>query len=146
MAVRPVLIRRPPEEVWAVLCDGRRYAEWVVGTHASRPLDERWPQIGTAIAYVIRAGPWELRGRTVVRDHRPGRRLELEACTRALGSARISIEVRPWGEHALVTLDEHPLTGPGGRLHTVVSELVLQARHRCMTKRLAHVVENGARG
>ncbi|MDT0346373.1 SRPBCC family protein [Streptomyces litchfieldiae] len=142
MAIRPILIKRPPDAVWAVLRDGRRYAEWVVGTAESVPLDADWPEVGSAIRYTVKVGPRRLSGRTVVRDHEPGRRLELEARSRLVGTARIGIEVRPWGEYSLVTIDEHPLTGPGGRLHNVASDFLLQLRHRLMLRRLAHVVES----
>jgi uncharacterized protein YndB with AHSA1/START domain len=141
MAVRPVLIRRPPESVWAVLADGRRYADWVVGTHGSEPLDDDWPANGSAIRYVVRVGPWRLSGRTVVRGCEPGRRLELEAQSGALGTARIGIAVRPWGEGSLVEVDEHPLAGPGGKLHDWATDALLQLRHRRMLRRLARVVE-----
>ncbi|MGK5532978.1 SRPBCC family protein [Streptomyces sp. URMC 129] len=144
MAIRPVLIRRPPEAVWAVLRDGHRYADWVVGTHASEPLDGDWPAVGSAIKYTVKAGPWHAGGRTVVRAHEPGTRLELEAQSGVLGSARISIEVRPWGEDTLVVVDEHPLTGPGGKLHNMASDALLQLRHRRMLRKLARVVESTA--
>ncbi|WP_326595514.1 SRPBCC family protein [Streptomyces sp. NBC_01803] len=142
MAIRSVLIRRPPDAVWAVLRDGRRYADWVVGTHASEPLDDAWPAVGAAIEYTVKAGPRQLSGRTVVRAHEPGRRLELEAKSGLLGTARIAIEVRPWGEETLVILDEHPLTGAGGKLHNMASDTLLQLRHRRMLRKLARVVES----
>ncbi len=141
MAVRPILIRRPPEAVWAVLGNGHRYAEWVVGTHDSRPLDGDWPAVGSALRYVVRVGPWRLSGQTVVRVNEPGRRLELEAHSGRLGTARIAIEIRPWGDDTLVIVDEHPLAGPGGRLHNRGSEALLQLRHRRMLRQLARVVE-----
>ena len=39
MAVRHRLIRVSPDEVWDVLADGNRYAEWVVGTSESHPIN-----------------------------------------------------------------------------------------------------------
>jgi uncharacterized protein YndB with AHSA1/START domain len=142
MAVRAVLVHRSPGTVWSVLSDGTRYGEWVVGTSSSEPESGTWPQPGSAIRYTVRLGTWRLSGRTIVRDAEPGRRLELEATTRGLGSARIGIEVRPWGDDALVTIDEHPLRGPGGRFHNVGTEFLLQLRHRMMLRRLARVVES----
>ncbi|ARQ67783.1 SRPBCC family protein [Streptomyces marincola] len=145
MAVRPVLIERPPPAVWAVLADGDRYADWVVGTAGSRPLTGTWPQVGSALQYAVRIGPKVLHGRTVVRACEPVRLLELEAQSRLVGTARIGIELRPWGEeHTLVTIDEHPLTGPGGRLHNALADALLHLRNRRMVQRLAHVVESDA--
>ncbi|ONK10173.1 SRPBCC family protein [Streptomyces sp. MP131-18] len=142
MAVRPVLIRRPPSAVWAVLADGTRYAEWVVGTAGSQPVEGTWPEVGAALRYTVKVGPATLHGRTVVRACEPVGVLELEAVSRLVGTARIGIDLRPWGEeNTLVTIDEHPLTGPGGRLHSMLSEALLQIRNRRMVRRLAQVVE-----
>ncbi|GAB3106420.1 SRPBCC family protein [Streptomyces calidiresistens] len=141
MAVRPVLIRRSPRVVWEVLSDRRCYAEWVVGTREARPSHGDWPEPGSALRYEMGVGRWRLPGRTVVRVCEPGKRLELEAEAGRLGTARIALELRPWGEDTLVIVDEHPLTGPGGRLHNALSEALLHQRHRRMLRNLASVVE-----
>ncbi|MER5766166.1 SRPBCC family protein [Streptomyces sp. NPDC001985] len=145
MAVRHRLIRRPPEAVWAVLADGSRYGEWVVGPDASREDGSDWPRLGATIEYTIRLGPWSGSGKTTVRDVEPPHRIELEADSGRLGTARIAIEVRPWGEHTLVVVDEHPLRGPGGHLHNAAFDALLQLRHRRMLGRLAEVVERSPR-
>lgn len=152
MARRHVLVRRPPDQVWAVLADGERYADWVVGTHESRRAHGDWPRPGSAIEYSVRlAAPGPLNrvlpemtygNRTVVRICDAPRRLELEARAGWLGTARIAIDVRPWGgRESFVTLDEHPLTGPGARAHTMLLDLAMLPRHRRMLDRLATVVE-----
>jgi uncharacterized protein YndB with AHSA1/START domain len=144
MAVRHALVKRPPEAVWAVLSDGSRYAEWVVGTRRTEEADQGWPEVGTAIRYEMRIGPVTLANRTEVRLCEPLRRLELEASAGRLGSARISLQLIPWGAaETLVVVDEHPLRGPSARLHGAPLELLLQWRHRRMLERLAGVVEAG---
>ncbi len=144
MAVRHRLITASPQTVWAVLADGDRYAEWVVGTSDSTPLRGRWPEKGAAITYEVRLGPARLTNETVVRRCEEGTALELEAHAGWLGTARIAIELRPWGEHCLVIVDEHPLRGVGGTLHTVGTEALIQLRHRAMLPRLAKVCEGDA--
>ncbi|MVO88665.1 SRPBCC family protein [Streptomyces sp. p1417] len=146
MAVRHRLVKRRPEDVWAVLADGNQYAEWVVGTSESHPVEGHWPQRDAVIAYEIRLGPLRLANRTVVRRCEEGSALELEAHAGPLGTARISVELRPWGEHCLVILDEHPLQGAGGRLHNMGFEALIQLRHRAMLGRLARLCEHGGRG
>ncbi|MFD6417643.1 SRPBCC family protein [Streptomyces sp. NPDC060194] len=141
MAVRHQLIRRPPRALWDVLGDESRYHEWVVGTHSSYPAEGAWPQEGSSLRYTVRFGPKEFTGRTVVRRHDPPHVLELEAHSGALGSARIAFDIRPWGEHTLVVLDEHPLRGPGAAVHNGVVDALMQLRHRRMLARLAEVVE-----
>ncbi|MFS8198042.1 SRPBCC family protein [Streptomyces sp. CWNU-52B] len=145
MAARHRLIKRSPREVWAVLADGTRFADWVVGTASSYPVRGRWPQVHSAIGYEVRVGFLKLTNETVVRACDEERELELEAKAGPLGTARIAVELRPWGDHTLVIIDEHPLQGVGGLLHNVAVEGVIQLRHRAMLKRLAEVCE-GDRG
>ncbi|MBQ0851411.1 SRPBCC family protein [Streptomyces sp. BH-SS-21] len=141
MAVRHRLIKKSPREVWSVLADGTRYADWVVGTASSYPVRGWWPQVHSAIGYEVRVGLWTLRNESVVRACVEERELELEAIAGPLGTARIAIELRPWGEYTLVIIDEHPLQGAGGTLHNVAVEGLIQVRHRAMLKRLAEVCE-----
>lgn len=58
--------------------------------------------------------------------------------------ARIAVELRPWGEQCLVIVDEHPLRGPGGLVHNVGVEALIQVRHRAMLARLAKLCESRA--
>ncbi|MFD6988485.1 SRPBCC family protein [Streptomyces sp. NPDC059943] len=142
MAVRHRLIERPVADVWAVLADGSRYGDWVVGTSESRPEEGAWPEVGSSITYTIRLGRWSASGSTVVRRCEEPGVLELEADSGRLGTARIAVEVRPWGENALVIIDEHPLRGPGGLLHNTAADALIQLRHRSMLARLAEAVES----
>ncbi|MFF8596918.1 SRPBCC family protein [Streptomyces sp. NPDC015220] len=146
MAVRHRLIKTSPETVWAVLADGTRYGEWVVGTVDSRPVRGQWPQVDAALKYQVRLGPARLTNQTIVRNREEGSLLELEAHAGFLGTARIAIELRPWGEHCLVIVDEHPLQGAGGMLHNMAVETFIQLRHRAMLARLAKVCEADAEG
>ena len=141
MAVRHQLIRRPPQALWAVLRDESDFHKWVVGTHSSYPGEGDWPTTGSTLNYTVRIGPKEFEGFTVVRGHEPPRFLELEAHSGPLGTARIAFDIRPWGEHTLVILDEHPLRGVGGALHNGALDALLQLRHRRMLGRLARLVE-----
>ena len=141
MASVNVLVRRPPEQVWDVLCDGRAYASWVIGTREIRAVDDGWPAVGTSIHYTVGRGPLALRGRTTVRQADAGRRLGLEADAGLLGSARIVIELSEWGAGTVVVIDEHPLRGPAYWLHGVVTEAVLLVRGRPMVNQLARLVE-----
>ncbi|QYX82500.1 SRPBCC family protein [Streptomyces akebiae] len=141
MAVRHRLIKVSPQAVWDVLADGSRYAEWVVGTSAAEPVRGQWPQVGSAIAYEIRVGPVRLSNETVVRYCDEASELGLEARAGVLGTARISLLLRPWGPYCLVIADEHPLQGVGGKLHNVGVEAVIQLRHRTMLARLARLCE-----
>jgi len=141
MAVRHQLIRRPREDVWSVLSDRRAYAKWVAGTAASHGGDGEWPREGSTLRYDVRLGRWTMSGCTVVRQEERPSRLALEIYSGRLGSARVDIEIRPWGRDSLVIVDEHPLTGIGGSAHNAALDVVLHWRHRRMLNRLAEVVE-----
>ncbi|MFD7923418.1 SRPBCC family protein [Streptomyces sp. NPDC059740] len=141
MAVRHMLIAAPPARVWEVLADGDTYGSWVPGTRRTEEADPAWPAVGASLRYQVRLGRWSVQGSTVVRRCESGRRLELEAQAGRLGSARIAFELLEWGEECLVVLDEHPLRGPGARLHNPVLETFTQLRHRTLLRRLSAVVE-----
>ncbi|WP_055598677.1 SRPBCC family protein [Streptomyces aureus] len=144
MAVRHHLIHATPSQVWAVLGDGRRYADWVVGTSESRVARGLWPELGSVLEYTVRLGPWTVASTTVVRRVDVPQELELEVDSGPLGTARVAIEVRPWGDEALTIVDEHPLRGIGGTLHNAAVDALIQLRHRSMLARLANVVEEQA--
>lgn len=145
MAVRHRLIRVPPRAVWDVLADGDSYVRWVVGTSDSWPLSGAWPAKGAAIGYAVPLGPFRLTNETVVRRCTEETELELEIKAGRLGTARVALELRSWGEDCLVFVNEHPLTGVGGRLHNAGLEVLLQLRNREMLGRLAAVCEDRAR-
>jgi uncharacterized protein YndB with AHSA1/START domain len=144
VAVRHRLIQASPQDVWAVLADGERYAEWVVGTSEATPDRGNWPELGSTIRYEVNLGPVTLTNETVVRRCEKGSALELEAKAGKLGTARIAIELRPWGSDTLVIVDEHPLRGPGGMVHNTGLELLIHLRHRAMLARLAKLCESEA--
>jgi carbon monoxide dehydrogenase subunit G len=136
-----VLIERTPEQVWDVLSDGRTYAEWVAGTQHIRDVDAGWPEPGARIHFTVGIGRWGIDDVSTVRLMEPCRRLELEAHAGRLGSARVSIELLAWGEgRTVVIIDEHPLTGPGARWHSVPLDAALRVRNRRMMRSLARVV------
>lgn len=145
MAVRHQLIGRNPDQVWAVLADPDRYSDWVVGVFDSSVGRGEWPAVGADLRYEVRFGPWRGHGRTVVRRSQPAEAIELEADSGPLGTARIAVELRSWGEHeCLAVLDEHPLRGTAGTLHNFVLDSFIQLRHRTMLGRLAAVAEESA--
>ncbi|MYY00750.1 MULTISPECIES: SRPBCC family protein [unclassified Streptomyces] len=146
MAVRHRLIERPVKDVWKVLADGTLYSDWVVGTSDSRPRRGAWPEVGSSITYTLGLGPWSMQGTTYVRRCEAPHVLELEADSGRIGTARIALEVRQWGENALVTLDEHPLRGPAGKLHNTAADALIQLRHRSVLARLATTVETSPKG
>lgn len=141
MAVLNVLVDRATDQVWDVLSDGWRYADWVVGTRHILGVDPHWPDQGAQISYEIGVGRFTIKDVTTVRHVEPGQRLELEANAGKAGTARISITLLHWGEgRTVVILDEHPLTGPGARWHTLLTDALLRIRNQRMVRQLARVI------
>lgn len=143
VAMLNVLVKRSPEQVWTFLSRGDRYAEWVVGTREIRAVDDDWPAIGSSIHFTVGLGPLVIEDRTTVRNAEPMRMLEMEVHAGRIGTARLLFEIRPWGEHTVVVLDEHPLSGPGAHFHNMLVDLALRFRNRRMLDKLAELVERG---
>lgn len=88
MAVNETTVAVPPEEVFALFADGKRYADWVVGAKRIRSVDPAWPQVGAKLYHTVGAGPLEVKDNTQV--------LEVEAPER-LRRLRELLEEQPHG-------------------------------------------------
>jgi carbon monoxide dehydrogenase subunit G len=130
-----------PAQVWSLLRDGSRYADWVHGTKEIRAVDVGWPEVGTGIHYTAGIGPLTYQGETTVRTSEPERRLELEVHAWPGGTVRVNIEIESSGNGSIVTLDEHPLRGPVRLLHNPLSRLGFLARTNVMIDDLLRLAE-----
>jgi uncharacterized protein YndB with AHSA1/START domain len=124
------------EQVWAVLCDGHRYAEWVVGTDHIRDVDPGFPAVGSRLHYTVGAGPLRHDGHTEVLSVDPGHRIELEAHAWPLGTARIVLRLTNGHPGCTVEIEEHPRRGLASRLHNPVLDLAVKARNVETLRRL----------
>ncbi|MFG2501120.1 SRPBCC family protein [Streptomyces sp. NPDC048441] len=139
MARNRRLILSSPSEVWDLLSDGYRYGEWVTGTQQVLAADTHWPEVGARLRVRVGLGPLALEDTCVVRICEPQRRLELEAKANPFGAARIAMKLVPWGENTLVTLDWHPLRGPGVRMHGLPVDYIVAVRNGMMLTKLARI-------
>jgi uncharacterized protein YndB with AHSA1/START domain len=142
MAVRHTYIAAPPEDVWAALADGDRYADWVVGTRRIRHADPDWPRVGACIEFTVGWGPVRLDDRTVVRVSVPPERLELEIKAGLFGTVRVTFALTPWGDGTVLVVDEHPLAGLGAGLHGPPGEMLLHLRNRLLLRNLKRIVHD----
>ncbi|MEU7722092.1 SRPBCC family protein [Streptomyces tibetensis] len=139
MARNRRLILSSPSEVWDLLCEGRRYGEWVSGTQQVTAADPHWPEVGARLHVRVGLGPLVLDDTCIVRICEPGRRLELEAKADPFGAARIAMNLIPWGENTLFVLDWHPLRGPGTRMHGLPVDYLVSIRNGMMLTKLARI-------
>lgn len=99
----------PPERVWAVLADGHRYADWVLGSKEIRRVDGPWPTAGARVHHSVGVGPLVVRDHTEVIDSIPLRLLVLKAHIRPLGVARVRLDLTASGDGTAITMTEEPI-------------------------------------
>jgi uncharacterized protein YndB with AHSA1/START domain len=144
MAVNEIEIAAPPEKVFEVLADGRRYAEWVVGAKTIRDVDGHWPAPGSKIHHTVGVGPVELRDETEVVDVDEPRRLVLLARVRPLGEARVELALEPTPTGTKVIMEEHPVRGVAETLDNPLLENAIEKRNDEALRRLKEHVEQQA--
>jgi uncharacterized protein YndB with AHSA1/START domain len=106
MSLTERLIPAPPERVFAVLSDPGSYGHWVVGSDTIRDADPSWPAVGSRFHHRVGVGPLKINDHTEVLAVDPGRRLELQAKARPLGTAHVDLRLERRGDATLVTMVE----------------------------------------
>lgn len=130
-----------PAQVWAVLSDGYRYADWVHGTKEIRDVDADWPAQGAVLHYIAGVGRLTYEGETTVKVSQSLGRLELEVDAARAGAVHVSIVIEASGAGSVVTLDERPLRGPVRLLLNPLSRLGLFARTKVLIVDLVQLAE-----
>lgn len=128
--------------VFAVLADGWRYSNWVVGTSHMRAVEDAWPAAGSKLFHASGAWPVVARDETEVRAVEVDQRLELIARGRPMGVAEIVIDLADEDSGCRVTLHEKPVAGPGRWLHNPATEALLTRRNVEALERLAAMAEH----
>jgi uncharacterized protein YndB with AHSA1/START domain len=134
-------IEASPEAVFAVLADGWRYSNWVVGTSHMQAVESEWPAAGTRLYHCSGVWPVVTRDETVVEESVADRKLVLLAKGGVLGSARVVLELEPDGDGTIVSLAETPVAGFGKWVHNPVLDRVLARRNVETLARLAALSE-----
>jgi uncharacterized protein YndB with AHSA1/START domain len=132
-------IDAPPERVWAVLADPYTYGEWVVGSDTIRDADESWPRPGSRLHHRVGIGPFKIEDNTEVVESEPPRRLELQARTRPLGTARVTFELVAEGRRTRVRMIEEPGDLLSRLFHNPLFDRLLHHRNIETLRRLACV-------
>jgi uncharacterized protein YndB with AHSA1/START domain len=124
MAVTTRDIPASPDQVWAVLADPKRYAEWVVGAQEVRGFEGDWPAPGARFHHTVGLGPIHIHDDTSVLESNPSRRLVLRARARPLGHARIALELTQSGAGTRLVMVEEPTSPVASLLRKVVDPLI----------------------
>jgi uncharacterized protein YndB with AHSA1/START domain len=131
-----------PEAVFAVLADGRRYADWVVGAKRIRAVDEAWPEAGSRIHHEVGVGPLTIKDSTKVLAADPPRRAVLEARAWPAGKARVTITASPRdGGGSEVLMEEVPTGGPAKTLDSWPLRRLTMLRNVESLRRLRRIVD-----
>lgn len=132
-----------PGQVWAVLADGWRYAEWVVGTSRMRAVDPGWPAPGSRLYHSVGGWPLLVDDTTSVVRVEPQQRMLLQARGWPAGEARVEVSITPDGTGSLLTLAEDLTHGPGTLIPAPGRQLMIGPRNRESLYRLALLAEGG---
>ena len=145
MATNGRRISAAPEQVFGVLADGWLYPTWVVGASRMRAVDATWPAVGARLHHSAGVWPLLLNDETRMLEWDPPRRAVMEAKGWPLGTATVELEVIPDGSGSTVRITETPSRGPGALVPKPVSDPMIKIRNTETLRRLAFLVEGGAR-
>ena len=141
MAEVTTCIDASPDEVFAVLSDGWKYTNWVVGASHMRAVDAEWPAVGARLHHSSGLWPMLTRDETVVERSEPASRIELLAKGGPLGAARVVITLAPIDGRTRVTMAETPVSGVGRWLYNRLTDAALAMRNTESLARLAALAE-----
>jgi uncharacterized protein YndB with AHSA1/START domain len=134
----------PPEHVYAVLADGERYADWVVGAKKIRSVDPSWPAPGSAFRHTVGIGPMEIRDSSTVQAVEPDRMISLRVRARPAGVARVDIRLERAEDGGTdIVMEETPVGGVAKVLDNPLQRLLLKGRNVEALRRLAQLAEAG---
>ena len=138
--------RSSPEDVFAVLADGHRYADWVVGAKRVRAVDDTWPEPGSRFHHEVGVGPLTLKDSSELLSMDPPRQVVLEVRAWPAGKARGTITVSPGqGGGSEVLMEEVPTDGPAKALDSWPLRRVTMLRNVESLKRLRRVADGPGR-
>jgi hypothetical protein len=144
MAVTHRHVDASAEAIFAVLEDGWRYADWVVGAKHIRDVDASWPEPGSRFHHRFGVGFLAIDDSTVLEEIEAPRRVVLRARARPTGVARVTVELEPAGAGTDVVLTEEPVSGVAKRLHNPVQDALIHLRNKKSLDRLAALVTTGS--
>ncbi len=131
-----------PEQVFAVLADGRRYADWVVGAKRIRDVDDAWPAEGSCFHHEVGVGPLTIKDSTKLLAFEPPRKVVLEARAWPAGRARVTITVSPRdGGRSEVLIEEVPTGGPAKTIDSWPLRRLTMLRNVESLKRLRRIAD-----
>lgn len=135
------MTKATPAEVFELLANGWRYADWVMGSKRIREVEPGWPAVGTRFHHVVGYGPVSVHDCSVVEEADPDRRFVLTVRAWPAGQARVVFELEPVDGGTRITMDEVPTAGPARNLYGRVLDTATHVRNIETLRRLRRAVE-----
>jgi hypothetical protein len=110
-----------------------------------REVTDDWPLPGSVLHHSVGTWPVLIDDTTTVLEYSPARLLRLRVRAWPAGEAEVRIELSPDPGGTRVTMEEHPVQGPGHWAPRVLTDPALKARNVETLRRLAFLAEGGAR-
>ena len=142
MATVVTHIAASPAKVFAVLADGWRYSQWVVGTSHVRAVDAGWPAAGTKLHHAVGAWPLVVRDHTEMQEVELNRRMLMTARGWPFGEAEVEIVLSVEGAGTCFMIREEATGGAGRLLRNWVGEQLIYRRNVESAARLAALAEH----
>ena len=132
----------PPAAVFAVLADGARCADWVVGAKKIRSVDAHWPTPGAELRHKVGIGPVVINDRSTVQAVEADRSITLKVRARPAGVARVHIQLEPSADGGTeIRMEEVPIEGVAKTIDNPLQRLLLRGRNVEALRRLAKIAE-----
>ena len=137
--------RSSPEDVFAVLADGWRYADWVVGAKRVRAVDDTWPEPGSQFHHEVGVGPLTIDDSSSLVAMDPPSQVVLEVRAWPAGKARVTITMTPReGGGTEVLMEEVPTGGPAKSIDSWPLRRLTMLRNVESLKRLRRIADGPA--
>ncbi len=137
--------RSSPEDVFAVLADGWRYADWVVGAQRVRAVDDTWPEPGSRFHHEVGVGPLTIKDSSTLVSMDAPRQVVLEVRAFPAGKARVTMTMTPRdGGGTEVLMEEVPTGGPAESLDSWPLRRLTMLRNVESLKRLRRITDGPA--
>lgn len=130
-----------PDAVFRVLADGWIYPGWVVGASRMRNVDDAWPEPGSKLHHSVGVWPGLIDDTTSSVLWNPPHRMVMTARGWPIGEARVTIDVKPFGDGCLVRMQEEAVRGPAAAIPPLLLDPVLRWRNAETLHRLAYLSE-----
>ncbi len=144
MATTQLQVDAPPDAVFDVLADPRRYPDWVVGAAEVRAVDGDWPEPGSTFHHTQLLPAVGLKDTTsVIASNRP-RQLVLVVRVRPLWVGKVELRLRECEGGTRVTMIEEPTSPVVGRLGGRLLDAAIGLRNRGSLRRLKALAEGTA--